>query len=80
MTTTANPLVARSAAESPSPWAGVWIAEDIEQIATGVKSGDWISGTLGTFGGLDALALVSDPAGDVCRVCGVLSIWMRDLV
>ena len=64
MNTTANPLVARSAAESPSPRAGVWIAEDIEQIATGVKNGDWISGTLGTFGGgLDALALVSDPVG-----------------
>ena len=64
MTATANPLVARPAADSPSGWAGVWIAEDVEQIAAGVKSGDWISSTLGAAGGgLDALALVSDPVG-----------------
>jgi len=53
-----------AATDSPSPWAGAWIAEDIEQIATGVKNGDWVSGTLGVAGaGLDGLALVSDPVG-----------------
>src|SRR3954469_5361266 len=58
------PVDKEVAEESPSPWAGVWIAEDIEQIAIGIKNGDWISGTLGVVGGgLDALALVSDPAG-----------------
>ncbi|MFI5890913.1 WXG100 family type VII secretion target [Actinoplanes sp. NPDC051513] len=64
MTVAANPLVAPAVADSPRPWAGVWIAEDIEQIATGVKNGDWVSGTLGVAGaGLDGLALVSDPVG-----------------
>jgi hypothetical protein len=32
-----NPLVASAADTGPSPWAGVWIAEDIEQIAAGVR-------------------------------------------
>lgn len=64
MTATANPLVATPTADSPRPWAGAWIAEDIDQIATGVRNGDWVSGTLGAIGGgLDGLALVSDPVG-----------------
>jgi uncharacterized protein YukE len=61
---TDNPLVAARVDEPKSPWAGVWIAEDIELIAQGVQSGNWIDGALGTVGaGLDGLALVSDPAG-----------------
>jgi uncharacterized protein YukE len=49
---------------APSPWAGIWIAEDIELIAQGVENGSWIDGTLGiAAAGLDGLALVSDPAG-----------------
>jgi hypothetical protein len=59
-----NPLIAAPAAGGPSPWAGVWIAEDIEQIVHGVQSGSWVDGTLGVVGaGLDGLALVSDPVG-----------------
>jgi hypothetical protein len=55
---TTGPLV------EPSPWAGVWIAEDIELIAHGVRSGSWVDGTLGVAGaGLDGLAFVSDPVG-----------------
>jgi len=47
-----------------SPWAGVWLAEDIELIAQGVRNQSWVDGTLGAVGaGLDALALVSDPIG-----------------
>jgi uncharacterized protein YukE len=46
------------------PWAGVWIAEDIDVIAQGVRSGSWVDGTLGVVGaGIDGLALVSDPVG-----------------
>jgi hypothetical protein len=61
---TDNPLVAAPVDEPTSPWAGVWIAEDIELIAQGVQNGSWIDGTLGTIGaGLDGLALISDPAG-----------------
>ncbi|MFC3382905.1 WXG100 family type VII secretion target [Couchioplanes azureus] len=56
--------MAVAADTGPSPWAGVWIAEDIEQIAHGVQSGSWIDGTLGAVSaGLDALAFVSDPVG-----------------
>ncbi|KAB1117616.1 WXG100 family type VII secretion target [Micromonospora aurantiaca] len=61
---TTNPLVAAAADSGPSPWAGVWICEDIELIAQGVRTGSWIDGSLGIVSaGLDALALVSDPAG-----------------
>ncbi|MFD6693428.1 WXG100-like domain-containing protein [Micromonospora aurantiaca (nom. illeg.)] len=61
---TTNPLVAAAADSGPSPWAGVWICEDIELIAQGVRTGSWIDSSLGVVSaGLDALALVSDPAG-----------------
>jgi uncharacterized protein YukE len=61
---TANPLVAPAAGTPPSAWAGVWICEDIELIAQGVRDGSWIDGTLGVVSaGLDALAFVSDPVG-----------------
>ncbi|MEU7810228.1 MULTISPECIES: WXG100 family type VII secretion target [unclassified Micromonospora] len=61
---TTNPLVAVAADTGPSPWAGVWICEDIELIAQGVRTGSWIDGSLGVVSaGLDALALMSDPAG-----------------
>jgi uncharacterized protein YukE len=66
-TTPGNPLVA-TADTGVDPWAGVWIAEDIELIASGVKNGSWIDGTLGVIGaGLDALAVVSDPLGTLLQ-------------
>ncbi|WP_434740256.1 WXG100 family type VII secretion target [Micromonospora sp. SH-82] len=59
-----NPLVAPATATGPTPWAGLWIAEDIELIHTGIRNGNWIDGTLGVVSaGLDALAFVTDPAG-----------------
>ena len=61
---TVNPLVAGRVDQPKSAWAGVWIAEDIELIAQGVRSHSWVDGSLGVVGaGLDALALVSDPVG-----------------
>jgi uncharacterized protein YukE len=61
---TVNPLVAARVDDPKSPWAGIWIAEDIELIAQGVQNGSWIDGTLGAVGaGLDGLALISDPVG-----------------
>ncbi|MEU7800160.1 WXG100 family type VII secretion target [Micromonospora arborensis] len=61
---TTNPLSATASAAPPSAWAGVWICEDIELIAQGVRSGSWIDGSLGVVSaGLDALAFVSDPVG-----------------
>jgi hypothetical protein len=63
-----NPLVAAASDDRPSAWAGIWIAEDIDGIAAGVRSGSWIDGTLGTVGaGLDALAFVSDPVGGLLQ-------------
>ncbi|MDG9674585.1 WXG100 family type VII secretion target [Micromonospora sp. DH14] len=61
---TSNPLVAAAADTPPSAWAGVWICEDIDLIAQGIRNGSWIDGSLGVVSaGLDALALVSDPVG-----------------
>lgn len=65
---TINPLVAGKLDGPKDMWAGVWIAEDIELIAQGVKNGSWIDGTLGVVGaGLDALAIVSDPIGTLLQ-------------
>ena len=61
---TVNPLVAASVDKPADAWAGVWIAEDIELIAQGVRNGSWIDGTLGVTGAsLDGLAFISDPIG-----------------
>jgi uncharacterized protein YukE len=61
---TVNPLVVAGVDKPADTWAGVWIAEDIELIAQGVRDGSWIDGTLGVTGAsLDALALISDPVG-----------------
>jgi hypothetical protein len=53
-----NPLITSAVPAGPSPWAGVWIAEDIDQIVHGIQYGSWIDGA-----GLDALAFISDPVG-----------------
>jgi hypothetical protein len=59
-----NPLIAMPTTTGASPWAGVWIAEDVEQIVRGVRDGSWVDGTLGTIAaGLDGLAIISDPVG-----------------
>ena len=63
-----NPLVAEPIDEPASAWSGVWIAEDIEQIGHGVRSGSWVDGSLGMVSaGLDGLALVSDPIGTLLQ-------------
>jgi uncharacterized protein YukE len=50
------------------PWAGVWLAEDVETILSGIKSGSWIDTTLGAVSaGLDALAFISDPIGSLLQ-------------
>jgi hypothetical protein len=61
---TVNPLVASRVDEPVPAWSGVWIAEDIELIGQGVRSGSWVDGSLGVMdAGLDGLALMSDPVG-----------------
>ncbi|SCL30895.1 hypothetical protein GA0070624_4164 [Micromonospora rhizosphaerae] len=65
---TASPLVAAPADGPVNPWAGVWIAEDIQLIGEGIRNGSWIDGTLGVIGAsLDGLALVSDPVGSLLQ-------------
>ena len=65
---TANPLVATPTDAPVNPWAGVWIAEDIQLIGEGIKTGSWIDGSLGVVGAaLDGLALVSDPVGSLLQ-------------
>jgi uncharacterized protein YukE len=63
------PLVAVANPDGATdPWAGVWIAEDIETILAGIKNGSWIDTTLGAVSaGLDALAFVSDPVGSLLQ-------------
>jgi len=63
-----NPLVAGAVNTPVDPWAGVWLAEDIETILAGVKSGSWIDTSIGAVSaGLDALAFVSDPIGSLLQ-------------
>lgn len=65
---TANPLVAARVDAPADPWAGVWLAEDIDLIRRGVENGSWIDGTLGVVSAsLDALALITDPAGTLLQ-------------
>ncbi|UQU67840.1 hypothetical protein COUCH_16855 [Couchioplanes caeruleus] len=65
---TANPLVAHPAHGGPGAWAGIALAEDVEQIVQGVQNGSWIDGALGAVSaGLDALAFVSDPIGGLLQ-------------
>jgi uncharacterized protein YukE len=61
-------VMATSALDSPSPWAGIGIAEDVEQIADAVRGRKWVDGSLAVAGGgLDGLATVSDPAGALAQ-------------
>jgi uncharacterized protein YukE len=60
--------MATSALDSPSPWAGIRIAEDVEQIAAAVRDRNWVDASLGVAGGgLDGLATMSDPAGALAQ-------------
>ena len=73
-----NPLLAAADHGEKSPWSGVWIAEDIELIAEGVRGGSWIDGTIGVVSaGLDALALAMDPIGGLLQY-GIA--WLIDHV
>jgi uncharacterized protein YukE len=63
-----NPLISDPLARPAPAWAGVWPAEDIELIAAAVRNDSWIEGSIGAAGaGLDALAMVSDPAGALAQ-------------
>jgi hypothetical protein len=59
---TVNPLVVPRIDQPSDPWAGIWIAEDIELIVQGVRSGSWVDTSIGSVSAaLDGLAFVADP-------------------
>jgi hypothetical protein len=61
--TSPNPLVAQRSG-TVGAWDGVWIAEDLGDVVTGVRSGNWIDTSIGGFAAsMDALAFVTDPLG-----------------
>jgi hypothetical protein len=65
---TVNPLVVPRIDQPSEVWAGVWIAEDIELIVQGVRSGNWVDTSIGSISaGLDGLALVADPFGGLLQ-------------
>ncbi len=73
---TVNPLVAPAIDRPADAWAGIWIAEDIQLIVQGVRSGSWVDTTLGSIGAsLDGLAFVSDPGGALLQY---LASWAME--
>jgi uncharacterized protein YukE len=59
---TINPLVVPRIDQPTSMLAGIWIAEDIELIVQGVRTGSWVDTSIGSVSAaLDGLAFVADP-------------------
>jgi uncharacterized protein YukE len=59
---TVNPLVVPRIDQPADMWAGIWIAEDIELIAEGVRTRSWVDTSIGSVSAtLDGLAFVADP-------------------
>src|SRR5690606_33806402 len=49
-------------------WAGIWIAEDIELIVQGIRTGDWVDTSIGSLStALDGLAFVADRFGSALQ-------------
>lgn len=64
MTSPVNPFVVAELDQPKSPWAGIYLAEDIQLLQQAFESGSWIDGTIGGVGvAMDALGLMTDPLG-----------------
>jgi uncharacterized protein YukE len=73
-----NPLVVARSGGATNEWSGVYIAEDIQLLHQGVKSGSWVDMSLGGAGAaLDTLGLITDPLGTLAS-WGVA--WLLDHV
>jgi uncharacterized protein YukE len=73
-----NPLVVAQTGGQTNSWSGIYLAEDIQLLHQGVKSGSWIDTTLGGVGAaLDTLGLITDPLGTLAA-WGVA--WLLDHV
>jgi uncharacterized protein YukE len=63
-----NPLVAPTVDAPVSPWAGVWLADDVESIRGAVLDRSWAElSVAGASASLDVLAFVSDPFGSLLQ-------------
>ncbi len=73
-----NPLVVARTGGATNEWSGVYLAEDIQLLHQGVKSGSWVDMSLGGTGAaLDTLGLITDPLGTLAS-WGVA--WLLDHV
>ena len=65
MSDTANPLIA-TRTDSTRWFSGVFLAEDVDALMTSFSGGGWIDPAIGGIAaGLDALAFVTDPLGQL---------------
>lgn len=60
-----NPLLAQR--EDATRWfSGIYLAEDVDALMSAFSSGSWIDPAIGGIAaGLDALAFVTDPLGQL---------------
>jgi hypothetical protein len=65
MSETTNPLVA-TRQDSTQSFSGIFLAEDVDSLMAVFSGGTWIDSTIGgVAAGLDTLALVTDPLGQL---------------
>jgi hypothetical protein len=63
-----NPLVAPTVDTPVSPWAGIWLADDVESIRGAVQDRSWAElSVAGASASTDVLALVADPFGSLLQ-------------
>jgi hypothetical protein len=63
-----NPLVAPTVESPVSPWAGVWLAEDVESIRGAVQDRSWVEFSVaGASASMDVLSFVADPFGSLLQ-------------
>ena len=73
-----NPLVAPTVDAPVSPWAGIWLADDVESIAGAVQDRSWVElSVAGASASMDVLAFVADPFGSLLQY-GIA--WMLEHV
>jgi uncharacterized protein YukE len=66
--TSPNALLAPAVEGPVSSWAGLSLAEDVEQTRAGISSGSWVDGSIGgVSAGLDLLGFVTDPVGTLLQ-------------
>lgn len=73
-----NPLVAPTVDAPVSPWAGIWLAEDVESIRGAIQDRSWVEFSVaGASASMDVLGFVSDPFGSLLQY-GIA--WMMEHV